>query len=132
MKRGHVTIETLGDNGVVDHKEVSWEEGDTLNTLKRKIGSVEDARFFMREKMNASILDYVIEHCGGIIGCYHVTQEHEFGEQRAIHVPVDTMFSVKDFEVLERIVKSGGDLFYATKDDIGNFKEYGRYFVKKL
>ncbi len=131
-KRGRVTVEILGENGTVDRKNVSWEEGDTLKTLRHKIGIDDDAAFFRLEKTDASILEYAIEHCGGIIGCYHITQEHIFGEQREVHVPVDTTFSIQDFEVLERVVKVGGELIYATKDDTGNFTEYGRYIVKRI
>ena len=128
-KRGHVTVDIIDENGSIDCREVSWEEGDTVNTLKRKIGSENDAVFLRLEKRDTSILDYIIEHKNGVMDNYYVELHHDFGEKENRHVPVDAVFSTEDYTLLEQIIKLGGEILYVTKDDTGKIVSYGRYLV---
>ncbi len=129
MKRGHVRVDIIDETGNIDQREISWEEGDTVNALKRKIGCEDDGIFLRLEKKDTSILDYIIEHKGGIMGNYHVELQHDFGEKENRHVPLDTLFAMEDNNILDQIIKLGGEILYVTKDTSGKVVSYGRYLV---
>ncbi len=70
MKRGRVTVTLINEEtGELNEKEVSIEEGDTVGSLKRKVGADDDSQMYLqleKRRYDTNLLNRMIDNGGGI------------------------------------------------------------------